>query len=61
LPIKAFNRQARLGPFPLSLHRAVMVAAINGKRRPGARLPPFALLPACRCFRPATYYGEYPK
>jgi hypothetical protein len=35
--------QARLGPFPLSLHRAVMVAAINGKRRPGARLPPFAL------------------
>jgi hypothetical protein len=29
-----------LGPFPLSLHRAVMAAAINGKRRSEpARLP----------------------
>jgi hypothetical protein len=46
LPIKAFNRLGTIGPFPLSLHRAVMAASINGKRRPGARLPPFALLPA---------------
>jgi hypothetical protein len=38
--------QARLGLFPLSLHRAVTAAAINAKRRPESaaslRLPPCA-------------------
>jgi hypothetical protein len=36
-----------LGPLPLSLHRAVMAATINGKRRPESaaslRLPPALL------------------
>jgi hypothetical protein len=39
----------------------IPIVIISSGGRPQARATIVGVVATCRCFRPATYYGEYPK